>query len=242
MKYWFSNSVSLTETDFFKGWTDCHSHFLWGVDDGIQTEQETLDALRYYESLGIECVCFTPHIMNDLHANTADALQQRFAQLQQNYHGSLRLQLGAEYMLDEGFEKHVDCGPLLTVMGTCVLVETFSQSPPLELRQIIFRLQNQNHNVLMAHPERYRYSTLDCCKRLKDMGVLLQLNLLSLLGAYGNIVRQKATKLLTAGLYDCVGSDLHNLNVHRQFYEKRELSPKIAGLLTELAKCGTGRQ
>ncbi len=46
--------------------TDCHSHILPGVDDGVQTMEEALEILRLYEELGIKSVWLTPHIMEDM--------------------------------------------------------------------------------------------------------------------------------------------------------------------------------
>ena len=49
-------------------------------------------------------------------------------------------------------------------------------------------------------------------QRVMDMGVLLQLNVLSLAGAYGEGARQKALRLLHTDSYSYVGTDLHDLD------------------------------
>lgn len=41
--------------------TDCHSHFLPGVDDGARTDEESLEILRFLAGAGVERVCATPH-------------------------------------------------------------------------------------------------------------------------------------------------------------------------------------
>ena len=62
----FRKRISLKDSGIFKNFTDCHSHILPGVDDGVQTMEEALEILRLYEELGIKSVWLTPHIMEDM--------------------------------------------------------------------------------------------------------------------------------------------------------------------------------
>ena len=41
----FRKQVSLKDSDIFRGFTDWHCHLLPGVDDGVQTMQESLQVL-----------------------------------------------------------------------------------------------------------------------------------------------------------------------------------------------------
>lgn len=56
----FRKRISLKDSGIFKNFTDCHSHILPGVDDGVQTMEEALEILRLYEELGIKSVWLTP--------------------------------------------------------------------------------------------------------------------------------------------------------------------------------------
>ena len=53
----FCSKKKLINTGIFKGATDWHSHILPGVDDGIQTLEDSLDVLAYYEKIGIRKHC-----------------------------------------------------------------------------------------------------------------------------------------------------------------------------------------
>ena len=66
----------------------------------------------------------------------------------------------------------------------------------------------------MAHPERYRYyhQNYDAYNRMKELGFLLQVNLLSLAGYYGKSAAKAAKYILDNNLADFVGSDLHHFN------------------------------
>ncbi|MDE7335811.1 MAG: capsular biosynthesis protein, partial [Muribaculaceae bacterium] len=101
-----SKSVSLD------GLTDWHSHILPGVDDGVETLEESLEILAGYEELGIRQVWLTPHIMEDL-PNTPAKLRARFEQLCQAYSGPLKLHLAAENMIDNLFLQRLEADDLL---------------------------------------------------------------------------------------------------------------------------------
>ena len=48
-------------------------------------------------------------------------------------------------------------------------------------------------------------------ERLKERGVLFQLNMIALSGAYGPQAKQMAERLVDAGYYELVGSDCHQM-------------------------------
>lgn len=50
--------------------TDCHSHILPGVDDGIKSEKDACATLEYLKSLGVKKVTLTPHIMEEYPLNS----------------------------------------------------------------------------------------------------------------------------------------------------------------------------
>ena len=46
---------------------------------------------------------------------------------------------------------------------------------PMKLFDIIFKLQVKGYKVILAHPERYSYFTMNDFKELVSRGVLMQL-------------------------------------------------------------------
>lgn len=95
----FHKTTVLSRSGLLKGMVDCHSHLLPGVDDGVQSMEESLQILREMEQQGIRRVWLTPHIMEDI-PNETLALQRKFWELLQQYRGAVELKLAAEYMLD----------------------------------------------------------------------------------------------------------------------------------------------
>ena len=102
--------------------------------------------------------------------------------------------------------------PLLTLSGNKVLVEFSMVTAPLDLQQVLFDLQMQNYQPVLAHPERYAYFNMrrDVYDELKEAGCWFQLNLLSLTGYYGKAIQDLAEYLCKKEYYDLAGTDLHH--------------------------------
>jgi tyrosine-protein phosphatase YwqE len=82
---------------------------------------------------------------------------------------------------------------------------------PYQLNDFIFSLTTKGYKPVLAHPERYQFMTLQKAEDLRHRGVLLQLNILSLIGFYSRPVQSMAHKLIDRGLIDFLGSDCHGL-------------------------------
>ena len=82
--WFFESSISITESGVLQGMTDCHSHLLPSVDDGVKTEKDTFVILDEMERQGVRKVWLTPHIMEDI-PNETVMLQQKFQNLRQEY-------------------------------------------------------------------------------------------------------------------------------------------------------------
>ena len=192
--------------------TDHHSHILPGVDDGVKKMEVSLKILERYEQLGIAEVWCTPHIMEDI-PNTTAGLQARFAELCEAYQGPIKLNLAAEYMMDALFEERLEQGDLLKLghENNQVLVETSYFTPPMDMDKILRRIKQKGLYPVLAHPERYVYMNKERYTALKDDGIVFQLNLSSLAGAYGSEAKDKALWILKKNYYNLIGSDLHSM-------------------------------
>lgn len=200
----------LLNSGLLDGAVDIHNHILPGVDDGIKTLDSTLKALDLYSSLGFAHVVCTPHIMSDYPKNAPTYLTEQFEQLQASAkERGLKLQLAAEYMLDSDFLGHLEREPLLSYDGKHVLIENSYMSASPEMANQIYRLKLAGYCPILAHPERYMFLDEAGYDKLRNEGMLFQLNLLSLVGAYGSRVQKKAEYLLHKGYYSFVGTDTH---------------------------------
>ena len=196
--------------------TDMHSHLIPGVDDGVKTNEESFAIIDQLLELGYQKIITTPHIMSDYYGNTAESLSiayEQFLPVLRARGYALPFQCAAEYYLDEKiYESVMAKEKLLTFGDRHFLFETNAVSEPLQLKEFIFSLTSQGFKPILAHPERYLYMTLEKAEDLHHRGVLLQVNLLSLLGYYGPPMQKLAEKLIERGWVDMLGSDCHNMD------------------------------
>lgn len=232
---------NLKDSGMFRGLTDWHSHVLPGVDDGFRNMDDSLALLRHFDSLGVDTLWLTPHIMEDF-PNTTDHLKARFEQLQTAWDGNVRLRLASENMLDSLFEERLAARDLLPIGDNAdhLLVETSYFSAPMGFDRMIDDIMAAGYYPLLAHPERYVYMNEKDYARLREKGVKMQLNYVSLVGGYGETARKKAVWLMQQGFVDLIGSDVHRLESNRTLIEKnpdkKEHLEMLCGIIREKNK------
>jgi protein-tyrosine phosphatase len=205
--------------DQLEGITDIHNHILPGIDDGAQNLEESIGLLEKFRDLGITKFIATPHIMNDYYPNTPETINTALTLLKKEIseNKSLKnteIRFAAEYMMDQNFLELMKTEKLLSLQENMVLVEMSYFQAPINLNEILFKLQTNGYKPVLAHPERYAfYHTKDLSKyeELKNRGCLFQLNTLSLTPHYGSNMQKIAYKLLENGMIDFIGSDTHRL-------------------------------
>ena len=229
----FTKKYSIVNSGLLQGATDWHSHILPDVDDGIRSMKEALAVLARYEELGFREVWLTPHIMEDI-PNTTVHLRERFAELREAYKGGIQLHLAAENMLDTLFEERLEADDLLPIGSKAdhLLVETSYFNPPLDLYGLLEKIISKGLRPILAHPERYTYMTTADYRRLKEKGVLFQMNMASLVGAYGGEPRQKVGMLLSEHWINYLGSDIHRLLSFNRAIEAKVLDKRTLQLFT----------
>ena len=220
----FSKKYSIASSGILQGLTDWHCHLLPGVDDGVQSMEESLQLLSSYGQHGIREVWLTPHIMEDC-PNSTESLRARFAELQSAYQGPITLHLASENMLDSLFEERLERGDLLPLgpEGRHLLVETSYYNPPYDFRNIFVRIRTKGYVPVLAHPERYIYMEREDYELLKQFNVAFQLNLASLLGMYGPDAKRKAKWLLENRYYRFSGTDTHRLSTWEAVIHKKQI-------------------
>ena len=188
--------------------TDVHSHLLPGVDDGFSNVDSSLSAIKTMRAAGVERIILTPHIFPELYPeNTPSFIRGRFALLAPEFEKT-----GMKFRFEEDAEK--SRSDLLVFPDNMILIEMSYVFESLNIKDSIFYLNSTGLRPVLAHPERYIYysKSLHDIRTLMDMDCRLQLNLLSLGGFYGRMVKAKAELMLEKGLYSYLGTDLHRLS------------------------------
>jgi tyrosine-protein phosphatase YwqE len=218
---------------------DIHSHLLPAIDDGSKTIEETINLINTLEEIGFKKFITTPHVMAEVWNNSKLEIEEKCSQTIAKITVpkiETRFKAAAEYMIDSEFSALFKKETLLTIKENYVLVEMSYLNPPFQLHETLNDLQTAGYQPILAHPERYNFyqSRLEEYKKLKDIGCLFQLNLLSTVGYYGPKVAKTTELLLKNGLIDFVGSDVH----HKKHVEslKRRIIVNHHNSLTALFK------
>lgn len=193
-----------------------HSHLLPGIDDGSPDLRTSTELIKGFKELGYKKIITTPHVLWEIYPNTTETILTKQQEVQKEIEAAgieIEFKAAAEYFIDEHFVQQLKNKiPLLTISGSMVLVEFSMLTAPMDLQEVLFEMQMQNYQPVLAHPERYTYLARkkETYDQLKDAGCLFQLNLLSLSGYYGETVQQLADYLLKRNYYDLAGTDLHH--------------------------------
>ena len=193
-----------------------HSHLLPGIDDGSPDMSASLQLIRGLKELGYKKIITTPHVLWEIYPNTRETIVNKQQEVQKEIEAAgidIEFKAAAEYFIDDHFADQLkNKVPLLTISANMVLVEFSMVNMPMDLQEVLFEMQLQNYQPVLAHPERYSFLVRkkEVFDELKNAGCLFQLNLLSLSGHYGEGIQQIAESLLKKGYYDYAGTDLHH--------------------------------
>lgn len=197
---------------------DMHSHLLPNLDDGLQDINDTVRFIEQLQELGYEKLICTPHTLAEVHPNTPWTILPRLQDVRNELKSkgiNFPIDAASEYMTDMSLEERIRNNyPLLTFGKDkkYILIEMSYLAESSNIENVIFELQAKGLQPILAHPERYNFyhGNFEKYQRMKDLGCLMQSNLLSFLGYYGKPVQMTVEKLAKAKLIDLLGTDMHH--------------------------------
>jgi len=197
---------------------DLHTHILPGVDDGVETEDESVEFARVAREDGTRVIVATPHCRDGFFVNERDAVLEGVRRLTERLSREkidIDLRPGAEVHVSAELVERVRDGraPTLDDNGRTLLLELSLSQYPVEMENLLFQLKLAGLEVLLAHPERIRYFQEDVRRyeALVQQGALGQITTGSLLGVFGDTAREFAEELLRKGLVHVLASDAHKV-------------------------------
>ncbi len=212
---------------------DLHTHVLPGIDDGPETIEGSVELARAAVAAGARTLVATPHV-SWTYPNDADTIGARVEELQARLDAEgipLELRAGAELAMTRLVDMRTE--ELLALRlggGGWLLVEPPFSPTVTGLVPLVFELQRQGHEILLAHPERCPafHREPELLRELVSEGVLTSVTAGSLVGRFGGEVRRFALKMAREKLIHNVTSDTHD-TVRRP-----------PGIAAELRKGGLG--
>lgn len=217
---------------------DVHSHIIPGIDDGAPDEETSVMLVKGLIDLGFETFTATPHVMEDIWRNDSASIMAGHARLVEalkEAHIMNSVRPAAEYLVDANFEQLLASkSPLLTIKENSVLIELSFIEPPIQLKEVIFEMQMQGYQPVLAHPERYGFyhHNKQGLEEIKNTGCLFQSNLLAFSGYYGPEVLRAAERMAKDGMIDLLGTDLHHER-HLEALRELKLTPALGKVLEQ---------
>lgn len=216
---------------------DMQCHILYGVDDGANTKEESLEMLNAAKKLGIDKIVFTPHLY-DVNGDLSHVLDEYKELIPIAENLGIKVKLGfevdwrvVEQIMPEQLEEY-------RIEGTdSLLIDLPENNLPEDWQQIMLRL-SRYHNIIIAHPERYPYvqCDLEMVRTLKECGCEIAVDALGMTrGIFGDEWKT-ANDIVKNDLADYIVSDAHN-SEHYTYFEKQaskiENLPNNAALYDE---------
>ena len=197
--------------------TDFHAHILPGADHGSDGLETSLRQLALAEEAGIRTIVATPHFYPQAE-EYADFLRKRertYAQLLANYHGPVRILLGAEVHMCVGLD-HLQGMEELCIPGTRVmLAELPMRGSPVGLTETFLRLMEEKRiDPILAHVDRYDPAHIE---NFFSMGLRGQVNASALCRLFG---RRRLIGWIDGGFIHALGSDIHGTEIGYSEYLK----------------------
>ncbi|MDC0559015.1 hypothetical protein OAO42_01240 [Candidatus Izimaplasma bacterium] len=203
---------------------DMHSHILFGVDDGCKTIDDSIRMINKAVSVGVTNIILTPHyapLRGYVEPN--EIVHENYKQLQDRVHElsiPINLYLGREIDKTDGIENLLRKGLVNTINNTNYVLVDFGMEKS-DIDEYCYELVIAGYIPIIAHPERYNYiDDLSLYRKWKKTGALIQINASSLVHTKSKNAKKVAKHLLSKGLVDLVGSDVHSNEASYDYFLK----------------------
>lgn len=201
---------------------DIHTHILPNLDDGSRSIEETINILKKAEENNITDIFATTHYKEKYMVSpmiVEEALNQvRDEARKQNI--NVNIHKGREIMITPKVLEMIENHKLETLGDTeYILIEFNMHFKVPNAGNIIDKIIDSGYRVIIAHPERYDYiqRNIKEVEIFLNSGAYLQLNMGSILGAYGANAKKTAIKLLKKNAYAIAASDIHSDKVEYDY-------------------------
>lgn len=208
---------------------DFHSHILPEVDDGSKSYEESQSLIIEAKNVGFNKIISTSHYASNCYEIPEYKRKEHIENLKQE-NDTPQILLGSEIFLTYDVIDALEQFKASTINGTqYILVELPLRQHFFNLRDTIYRLQEKDYRIILAHPERYTMIQKDfnLLYELSDLGILFQCNYGSILGLYGMSAKSIIKKMLKNNLVSFLGSDVHR---------EKTIYPKIPKALNKIKK------
>jgi protein-tyrosine phosphatase len=194
--------------------SDIHIHAVCGVDDGAKNKEDMFAIIDAAYADGTRLMCVTPHFNPGMFGEHSRRTRENYEVLRAyvaEKYPDMQLMLGNELRYASGCKNWIYDGVCNTIGGTkYVLLEfSFTESSDRIIRGVE-SMFNGGFIPIIAHVERYSKLSVAQIRELREKGVLMQIDSMSLLRDFGFKEWMRSKKLLAERIADFVSSDAHD--------------------------------
>lgn len=201
---------------------DIHCHIIHGVDDGPKNIMDSIRMILEAAQVGITAIVVTPHYHKGIY--NSDLVLDHFYELKSRTDDfGIDLYLGYEVFLSTALSDVLKDKNKYTLNNSqYLLFELPFDVIPVEINKTIFRLHSEKIVPILAHPERYPYfvKSIDKFIDVVETGCLVQVDAASIVGLYGNKVKNFTKKLIKYNMVHFIASDAHKPGDYINYYKK----------------------
>lgn len=197
------------------GFTDLHTHCIWGVDDGAQDAQTMREMLDEAHRQGISRIYATSHAELGIHPFPLEAYRARLEEARRYCREKgydLQVEPGAELLYTPAMDAFIRDRRLIPLGDTdSVLVEFMPDVRAREIEWMLRLMADHGYRPILAHVERYACMRGGFPLALKrDYRARLQVNCRTVLEKSGLLHALRIDRWLRRGIVDFVATDMHN--------------------------------
>ncbi len=203
---------------------DVHCHIIPGIDDGSKDFESSIAQLLRMDKGGVTHAFLTSHYFKGHYEYEKDEYLQKLEALKaalKERDAKITLLPGFEVFLSPGILKDIEEKELFMGSSKYILIETELNGLPDDFYTMAFELLRAGYKPILAHAERY-VSIMKNPKKarsLMERNIYIQVNSGSLMGQYGEKVRQTAWILVDNGWAHVIGSDDHTRGHYRSYFD-----------------------
>ena len=195
---------------------DIHSHLLYGIDDGSQSIEDSVDIIRNLSKIGYTDIILTPHYIS--HSKYSSSKDNNLILLD-NLKNALNIQninvnlyLGNEIYINHHISNLLESGEISSLNDSKYLLIELPMNGEYDYMDVFEDLIYDGYKIILAHPERYHSFQRDFDKiyELEEIGVYFQCNIESILGSYGKGAVKMVKRMFKEKKVSFLATDIHH--------------------------------
>lgn len=195
---------------------DIHNHSLFGVDDGARAIEDTINNIKYLKKYGVTDIVLTSHYIPESKYQSDVITRKNILKeiKKETKDMDVNLYLGNEVFVSNKIIELINTGKITTLNESRYILIEFPMNQALHyIEDIVCELNDYGLIPVIAHPERYSYFKENYNKidSLLEYNCILQCNIESIVGKYGNGAKKLMKLLLKDKKVKVLATDFHHV-------------------------------